>query len=120
MSWYSKTYSNQYSTSRRPNSGRWNSNLVFSTNKERSDVTDWFGFYIDSVRTGPRNVGAPGRPFILRPFKSTFFEVFRPIRGWRTCLRARAQTVNNLRKNSFACVKPQSTSIISPITPMTS
>ena len=35
-------------------------------------------------------------------------------------LRARAQTVDNLRKNSFACGKPEFTSIILPITPVTS
>jgi hypothetical protein len=35
-------------------------------------------------------------------------------------LRARAQTVDNLRENSFACGKPDFTNIILPITAMTS
>ena len=73
-----------------------------------------------SVRAGPRRVGAAGRAFILRHFKPTFFEILRPRRGWLTCLRARTQTVANLRKNSFACGKPEFTSIILPITPMKS
>ena len=74
-----------------------------------------------SMQGRPKTCERPGQAIHLAPLRTEpiFFNVFGLERGWRTFLRARALIKNNFRRNSFACGKPEFTSTIFPIMPMT-
>lgn len=54
-----------------------------------------------AIRVGPREVTAPGRPMIWRPFKAILFKGFRPRTKLATFLGARVQIAENFRMKFF-------------------
>jgi len=70
---------------------------------------------ITKIMAGPSRVGAKGRLITQRPLTPIFFELFRSRIGLENFFfRARAQTADNFRRNSFAC---GNLSLLTPLFP---
>jgi len=70
--------------------------------------------------TGSAKDGTPSMSLIWRPCKPILFEIFRPRTGLANILGSACLIVDNLRRHSFGCGKPEFTSTILPIIPATS
>jgi hypothetical protein len=68
----------------------------------------------------PRHVGSPSRLIVRHPLNWHSLNFFGLTQGWQTFLRAHAPIVGNFWRNSFAFRKPEFTSTIFPVIPVTS